>query len=129
MRSLNDYTDPPVSELFKRLGSFFAFSNDQFNAARIQGIRYVNMRYGMFTPVGTDQELLDELDKIGSNARLQRMAEFGREAIISYELGNYESWYTGNIDNACECLEEYSITRDEVQAIYRKEYSERIKDI
>lgn len=40
-----------------------------------------------------------------------------KEQHILYELNNHECYYTGNIDPACEVLEDY--TREEVEAVYK----------
>ena len=49
----------------------------------------------------------------------QDIEENGIEKIIKRELGNYECYYTGEIEDAVEALEDYGITHEQVSNVFR----------
>lgn len=52
--------------------------------------------------------MLESMDKHYEDQRKKRLEADGLEAIIRYELGNYECWYTGHIkDSVYDILSEY----------------------
>jgi len=52
--------------------------------------------------------MIEAMDKYYEDERKKRLEADGLEAIIRYELGNYECWYTGNIgDDVYGMLSEY----------------------
>ena len=128
MKHLSNYTEKPQSELFDRLGVFFAFSTQQFNKSKKENVKYCNMGQGMICPVGTGKEVMDELDKIQQQGIAQDIAENGRNCIISRELGNHECYYTGSISDCVDCLEQYDITREEIAEVFQAEWSKQANE-
>ncbi|WP_422938945.1 DUF7659 family protein, partial [Vibrio harveyi] len=64
MKYLSDYTNEKQTVLFDQLGAFFAFSNEQFNAAKKEGIKYVSLGFGMIVPESNASALVEKLDEI-----------------------------------------------------------------
>lgn len=121
MKYLQDYREQAQTDLFEKLGTFFAFSQSQFDEGRKEGVKYVSLGSGCVTPEGTEKELMDTLDKIHADALKQDLEENGIDAIIKRELGNYECYYTGDITDAFEELKQYGTDWNQVMAIYRVE--------
>ena len=127
MKYLQDYQEARQTELFNRLGTFFAFSTKQFNEAKKEGTKYINMGAGMLTPAGTEKELIDTLELIHNEAMAQDIKENGITGIIRRELYNHEAFYTGGINSTCEALEPYKeITKEMIRVEYNKIRSEEI---
>jgi len=119
MKYLSDYMNDKQSALFEEYGVFFAFSREQFLEARKEGIKYVNVGAGMIVPKEHVEVVMKSLDEIYQNGIKQDIAENGIDAIIKRELGNYECYYTGDISDAVEALEDYGISRDQVEKIFK----------
>lgn len=119
MKYLSDYMNDKQSALFDQYGVFFAFSQKQFLAARKEGVKYVDVGAGMIVPKEHVKIVHDTLEQIYQDGIKQDLAENGKEAIIKRELNNYECYYTGDIGNAFEALEDYGITYDDVMAVYK----------
>ncbi len=119
MKYLSDYMNDKKSALFDQYGVFFAFSKEQFLAARKEGVKYVDVGAGMIVPKEHVKVVHDTLEQIYQDGIKQDLAENGKEAIIKRELNNYECYYTGDIGNAFEALEDYGITYDDVMAVYK----------
>lgn len=125
MRTLSDFTNDPITALYARTGAFFAFSNKQFNEKRVEGVNYVNLGGGLIAPKENASELVQGMQTILEEGIKQDIAEHGIEKIIERELDNHECFYTGEIDDAVDALEDYEITRSQVQDVYRKLYDSR----
>ena len=122
MKYLSDYQENAQTRLFDNTGSFFAFSNKQFDEAKKDGVRYVIMGAGLITPAEHVKKVAKTLDSIYHGAIKKDLKENGKEAIIKRELYNYECFYTGDISTVVETLDSYGFTEEEIQAIYSKEY-------
>jgi len=120
MKFLQDYQEEKQTELFNRLGSFFAFSMKQFNEAKKDGMKYVNLGAGLITPKGTEEELITELDRIYKDAINQDVKENGKDAIIRRELYNHEATYTGDISSTVDALQHYPIMEAEIFAVFQE---------
>lgn len=119
MKYLSDYMNDKQSALFDQYGVFFAFSQEQFLAARKEGVKHVDVGAGMIVPKEHVKIVHDTLEQIYQDGIKQDLEENGKEAIIKRELNNYECYYTGDIGNAFEALEDYGITYDDVMAVYK----------
>jgi uncharacterized membrane-anchored protein len=118
MKYLSDYIEAKQTELFRRLGTFFAFSNKQFKEQHKEGVKYVNMGMGMLTPKDTVEELINELDRIYAEGIEQDLAENGKDGVIERELYNHEAFYVHSIDSTVDALSGYPITVDEIKAVF-----------
>lgn len=119
MKYLSDYTEQPISELLTKYNGFFAFSIKQLEEAKKEGIKYVSRGAGLFHEAGKSKEFDAELAKINADAIKQDLAENGKEKIIERELGNYEAYYTGEIEDTAEALKDYGITNEEILEVFR----------
>lgn len=117
-----------VSELLKFCSVFFAFSNEQFHANKTplaEGEKYVSIGAGGYMPKGKAQDFKKGLDDIDTWFKSEVKSQKLRRANIIYELGNYECWYTGEIEDAVNALGE-DYTLEEIQEVYRTERNKQI---
>ena len=97
-----------VSELFKRVGLFFAFSNKQFEENKTplrEGDKYVATSYGGYLPKGNVEEYRAGMREIDEwyDGEIDA-ANLGDEE-IRYELNNHECYYTGDPTDVVEMFE------------------------
>ncbi|EGQ8101792.1 hypothetical protein MW374_004285 [Vibrio parahaemolyticus] len=118
MKYLSYYIQQPQTALFDELGAFFAFSNKQFDQAKKKGIEYVSLGMGMIVPKNNAKQLVERLEVIQKEGIKQDIAENGKEAIIRRELFNHECFYTGDICDCVEKLEEYGYSYDDIYQVY-----------
>lgn len=118
MKYLSDYTSEKLTQAFNEFGAFFAFSNKQFDEAKKEGVKYSSMGAGLICPVGNEKKLYDRLEKITKEGIAQDIAENGKNAIIRRELFNHECFYTGEICDCVEKLEEYGYSYDDIYQVY-----------
>jgi len=116
MKYLSDYTNDKQTALFSETGAFFAFSGKQFEEAKVDGIKYVNLGAGMICPKDNVTKLIDGLDSIQKEAIKQDIEENGVKAIIHRELGNHECQITMDYDEVVQLLKPYDITEEQVIA-------------
>jgi hypothetical protein len=121
MKYFKDYTEEPQTILFKNTGLIFAFSMEQFNAEKVEGIKYVNLGHGMICPKENVETLTEGLEKIKIEGVKQDIEENGKEAIIKRELWNHEAFYTYELDDTLESLKKYGFTYEDVQAVFNVE--------
>lgn len=120
MKYLSHYVQEAQDKLFNETGAFFAFSKDQFDKQKKEGVQYTALSAGMLCPVEHAEKLTTGLVNIAASGREQDMAENGKDRIIERELHNYECFYTNDISEAFIALMEYGITIDEVRAVYNR---------
>ncbi len=117
-KKLSSYTDQPITELFNKYGAFWAFSNSQFNEAKKDNIEYVTFLGNCFCDKTTVKLFINEYHSIFEQQKNLFLLENKKEDIIKYELANYESFYTGEIEEAFEVLKQYGFTLEEVKKVY-----------
>ena len=123
MKYLSDYMEKPQTELFKKTGTFFAFSDKQFEEQKVKGIKYVSLGSGMITPSKNANKVIETLSKIHQKAVKQDLKENGKYQVILRELLNHEAFYTGEIEDTIHALEGYkSITEDDISQIFSKNW-------
>ena len=123
MKYLSDYMEEKQTALFNRTGTFFAFSQKQFEEGRKDNVKYVNLGQGMLTEKPFVEEVINELDKIYKDSIQQDLKENGKDKIILRELENHEAFYVGNIEDTIHKLEDYPITEDNISHIYQKNWA------
>jgi len=123
MKYLSHYTEVKHSELLAATGAFFAFSPKQFHKAkRVGPVKYASLGAGLVCPSVNAAELVKGLGTINAEGIAIDIAENGLKAIIHRELANYETQITGDITNTVEALEDYPITREDIQREYTPFY-------
>ena len=118
MKYLSDYMENKQTDTFNKNGAFFAFSDEQFNKQKKEGVDYISLGAGLITPKKNAGALTRELHAIYADAVKQDLEENGVKAIINRELANHECQITGDITDAVEKLKDYKITREQIQAEY-----------
>lgn len=118
MKYLSDYTQQAQSSLFDELGAFFAFSNKQFEEAKKKGVEYVSLGMGMIVPKNNAKNLVERLGQIHKEGIKQDIADNGKEAIIRRELFNHECFYTNDICDCVEKLEDYGYSYDDIYQVF-----------
>lgn len=124
MKYLQDYMSDKQTKAFNNAGAFFAFSNEQLEKRKKQGVKYANMGGGLVCPIDNCNTLKNELEKIYKEAIKQDIQENGLNAIIRRELNNHECYYTGNIDDCVEELADYPVTETDILKVYRNKNHE-----
>jgi len=114
MNYLSDYTNDAQTELFNKVGAFFAFSTEQLNKARKEGVLYVNLGAGLICPKGNAKELVTGLTKIQDIGIEKDIADNGIKAIIHRELGNHECQITMDYSEVVDILEPYGVSEQQV---------------
>lgn len=120
MKYLSHYMEEQQTKVFNDTGSFFAFSNEQFDKAKKEGVSYVSLGSGLICPKEYAEEVFTKLDTIYVNAIAQDLAENGKDGVIERELANHEAYYTGDIEDTVYALEDYGITNAEILAVYKR---------
>lgn len=120
MKTLSQYTEQATTDLMNQYGAFFAFSNEQFNAKKKEDVKYTNCGHGLICPKEHAKALIEGILSIGKLGRKRDMDENGRDKIIERELFNHEAFYTGDIQDTVDALEQYGITADQVNAVYQR---------
>lgn len=120
MKTLTDYTNKAISDLLDKFGAFWAFSNEQFNEKKKEGVTYVNCGMGLVAPKDNANAVVKGLKAISNDGRVKDLAENGRDKVIERELYNYEAFYTGDIQDTVDALASYGITADEVNTVYQR---------
>ena len=118
MISPENYTQTMHTELFNRLGVFFAFSSKQLEESSVEGVKYESLGGGMIAPVGVAGELAKELAAISAESIRLNLETYGKTGIIRRELFNYETFYTGDIADCADAVARFGITKEEVQKVY-----------
>lgn len=119
MKYLSEYTEKDISKALKDNGAFFAFSDKQFNeSATLPRDSYVSCGAGLICPRENTEKLAESLKKAHDKGIAQDIKENGLNAIVRRELNNYECYYTGDITDAVEVLEQYGLTREQVAKVF-----------
>ncbi|MCG3685918.1 hypothetical protein L5F64_00470 [Aliarcobacter butzleri] len=119
MKTLNSYTSDKISAAMEKHGAYFAFSKTQFEEKQVEGVKYVSDGSGMVCPKENYNQLIEEMNEIYAEGVKQDIAENGLTAIIKRELANYECYYTGDIEDAVEALEDYGVTYEQVLIVFQ----------
>ncbi len=107
MKYLSDYMNDRQTELFNKTGSFFAFSQTQFNEKRREGVKYVSLGAGLICPEDNVKQLEEGLQKILTNGVQQDLKENGTDRIIEREFFNYETQVTQDTTDLMIALAPY----------------------
>lgn len=118
MKTLQNYIEAEQTKLFNETGAFFAFSKKQFDEQKKEGVIYTDAGAGCICPTDKVKMLVDGLESIHKAGIAQDIAENGIDKIIARELANYEAYYTYEIDDTVDALEDYGITREQVQTVF-----------
>lgn len=121
MKYLQDYMTERQSAAFEKAGAFFAFGDTQFKEKAIDGVKYVSLGAGLICDVNHAESLAKELDTIYKESIKQDIEENGLNAIIRRELSNHECYYTGDITDCIEKLEDYPVSPDDIRKVFNNQ--------
>ena len=116
-----------TTKCFEKYGVFFAYSKKQFDEGVLKikldaGEKIVNVISGAYCRSSVADDFLAELEAIFEQNKKDMLEKVGVEALIIYELGNHECFYTWSIDSAMDALADYDITdRALVSRIFNQE--------
>lgn len=124
IQEIKKQQDDKHSELFKSVGLFWAFSNEQFAANKTplqEGDKYVSIGAGGYLPKINVDILLKGMADIKKwySAQVKATKE-SRRALIAYELANHEAYYTGDITDTMQALGS-GFTKKEVWKVWHEE--------
>ena len=122
MKYLQDYTEQATTELLNKTGSFFAFSDDQFEKAKNKNLKkedYTHLFGGLITPKTNSKEVLNGLKQITKAGISLDIKENGIINIIKRELNNHEAYYSGNIESTVAVLEIYNLTPEQIYKVFK----------
>lgn len=110
------------SRLFKKHGIIFAFSTQQFNEKKQEGVKYVSLGAGILCPKENAEAYLKESENFSKTVIEKMKEKFSKEKIISYALSNYECYYTYNFHEAYKNLNAlgFNYNIDEVRSVFYK---------
>lgn len=118
MKYLSHYIQDKQTQAFNEAGAFFAFSNQQFDDEKKEGVKYASLGMGLICPTDNVKQLMIRLDSIAQEGIAEDIKENGKKAIIRRELFNHECFYTNDICDCVEKLEGYGITYDEIYEVF-----------
>ena len=120
MKYLQDYMSEGTTEIMNRLGAFYAFGQDQFDEAKVDGVKYITNGSGLLCPKANYKQLQEELNQNYKNALKQDIEENSIKKIILRELTNYECFYDGDLSECLKSLKDYGVSEDQVIKVYHK---------
>ncbi|MFV0331941.1 MAG: hypothetical protein ACK5KL_19290 [Dysgonomonas sp.] len=111
-----------LSKLFESLGIFFAFSKEQFEQSRKEGVVYADGGYGMIIPKDNVQEYLQRVQELAKEVETEYAENIPLDDYIEYELHNHEAFYTWSTDDAFEAVKQYypNCTSDDMKRVFNK---------
>ncbi|CAK1947901.1 MULTISPECIES: DUF7659 family protein [Vibrio] len=118
MKYLSHYIQDKQTQAFNDAGAFFAFSNQQFDEAKKDSVKYASLGMGLICPVDNAKQLMTRLDSIAQEGIAEDIKENGKKVIIRRELFNHECFYTNDICDCVEKLEGYGISYDEIYEVF-----------
>lgn len=118
MKYLQDYVNEKQTQALDKAGAIFAFSMEQFNESKKEGVKYVNAGMGMLCPKDTIDELIADLNRIHEEGMQEDIRENGLEKIILRELNNHEAYYTRDLHDTFEAVKDYGVTMKDVAHLF-----------
>lgn len=119
MKYLSNYVEEKQTKLFNDLWIFFAFWDKQFEEQKKDWVEYVWLFGWMCCPKDNVKEFTERHSKIIDEWIQEDIKENWLDKIIERELANFECYYTGDIQEAVERLEDYWIEYKKVLEVFR----------
>jgi len=111
------------TELFNKVGLFFAFSDKQFEEGKTtlkEGDKYVSIGGGGYLPKSNVDELLNGLEAIKSWYNSEVKKNKAEEKEIAYELNNHECFYTNDLSDVYQIFEG-TYTKEQINKVFCRE--------
>jgi hypothetical protein len=84
-----------------------------------EGDKYVHFLAGGYCSKSKSEEFVKGMERIGQWFKDQINEHGLRKALIAYELGNHEAWYTYDIEQTQDCLGS-DFTHDEIMEVFNE---------
>lgn len=107
------------TDLFERHGAFFAFTNKTVAEKSKKGVEYYSLGMGLICPKENCQMLYKEMNELEDKKIAWELNHNTKKEIIWYNLANHECQITWDTTNVVENLEDYGITKEEVNSEFR----------
>ena len=107
------------SKMFKKLGVFFAFSNEQFKDGAKGEKKITKIGAGGFVPSKNAKKFIQETTDI-VDWFTNEVKKLNPDDVIKYELDNHEAYYSGSIHDTYRVVKEYGYTAEQVREVYNK---------
>jgi len=123
LKELKQQREQKHTELFHKVGLFWAFSNKQFQENKTplkEGEKYVSIGAGGYLPKGNVDQFLKGMKDIKKWYNGEIKKNKSEEAEIIYELYNHECFYTNDISDVIEMFEG-TYTKEQIIKVYYKE--------
>ena len=120
MKSLTDYTQGEQTALFDETGAFFFFFFQQLQEKAVKGVQYCQLQAGIICPKDKARQLIEGLRNIYQAGIKRDLEENGTEAIIERELYNHECFYTYDLTDVKERLEDYGISAEQIETKFKE---------
>lgn len=119
-----------LSALFKELGIFFAFSQEQFNEQKKEGVVYVSGDFGMVLPAENVKAYYDRHKKLIDEETEELKANVPMDDYIRYQLANHECFFTGDYEEILEFVQAFytHCTMEDIRRVYYKYVNEEIQN-
>lgn len=117
MKHLREYTEQATTELLKKYGAFFAFSNKQFDEQKQESVKYASLGAGLICPVEHAKAFTVEFKEITATGIKADLSDNGKKGVIHRELGNHEYSYNQDITDTVGSLGGYGITAEEINEL------------
>ena len=123
IETLHEERQQKNTKLFKAVGLFFAFSNEQFKSGKTplkEGEKYVSIGHGGYLPEGNVADLRKGLDEISLWYKQEIKNNKAGEKEILYELNNHECFYTRDISDVIDFFKG-TYTEAQIRKVFLKQ--------
>lgn len=135
MESLTRYIEKDLEDLIDEVGAFYAFSKEQFDKSKVEGVKYISDGTGLLIPKAKFDYFFDEYNQIIDNGAKNHLAKYGADAIIRYEYFNHEQQlsYCQDVKNTStyESLSPYfgmkGFELENIERVFKKCFQEAIE--
>ena len=111
-----------IDNIVKQHGAFWAFSNEQFNEQKQEGVKYYRLQAGLICPQDTVEQFMADVKLFQSRKVKADKKKNTTEEIVLRELANREAQVLGSIESTVDALNGYGISSDEIQDIFDNIY-------
>jgi hypothetical protein len=122
LQDLKKQEEEANSVLFEKVGLFFAFNNEQFQANKTplkEGEKYVSIVGGGYLPKGNYDAFQNGMKENEKTYKSVVKSHNLRLKEIAYELANHECFYTGEWEVVADMFPD--VPKETIQKIYRIE--------
>jgi len=136
MINLTEFIQKDIDNLFSISGAFWAFSREQFDKAKIDGVKYIDDGMGLFIPQNKYDFFDSEYKNIIQNSTKKHIEKYGADAIIRYEYFNHEQqlghYYDVKDSNTYRALNSFigqkGFEIENIERVFKECYNEAIEN-